>query len=260
MSTNDWLSIRESIDSRFRSAGLARPFMKSAKEASLIVDLGSGTGANFRYLSNFDHSTAQWLGIDRDRELLGIARNRLPRERIQLLEGDLAKEFGWIPIHEKIAITASAFLDITSMDWLQQFADRGSRSPILISMTAAGGPIWAPADDFDVAIELCLESHRASDHGFGPAVGANASNFLAQELTARGCDVTLATTDWCLQARDAEIIQTLIDGVCRRASSTLPEEQIERWMRLRYDQNRHGCLHVTVPHLDLLSLPGTLKP
>jgi SAM-dependent methyltransferase len=255
MSDSDWLSIREAMDSRFRCLPLARKFMQSAADTQVIVDLGCGTGTNCRYLSSVSHAEALWLCIDKDSWALEAAAKRLPNGQVGFKQGDLATDLELIPFRDEISITASAFLDLTSQDWIHRFASRCERIPLLISMTTSGGPTWDPIDDFDEAIDQCLENHRASDQGFGPAVATDASRLLANDLTSRGCDVSLEASDWQLDDQDNEVIDFLIDGIGRRASKTLPHEQVEAWMKKRRNQNRGGNLKLTIPHLDLLSLP-----
>ena len=49
----EWLALREPVDHRSRAAGLI-PLLNSwweSHEGSHIVDLGSGTGSNLRYLA-----------------------------------------------------------------------------------------------------------------------------------------------------------------------------------------------------------------
>ncbi|MDA8744820.1 class I SAM-dependent methyltransferase [Rubripirellula amarantea] len=255
MSSNDWLSIREAMDFRFRSLPLARKFMKSAVERHLIVDLGCGTGTNCRYLCRLWDVEVRWLCIDHDDRALQTATKRLPARLVRFKKADLAIDLDSIPFRDNISITASAFLDLTSQDWLQRFAARCERMPLLFSMTTSGGPIWEPNNDFDEAIGRCLEIHRTSDHGFGPAAGSNASKILASDLVSRGCDVSCEASNWHLGNQDREAIEVLVGGIGRRALETLPREQVEKWMKLRRDQNRAGCLRLTIPHVDLLSLP-----
>lgn len=243
------------MDNRFRSAQLANEFMEHASKTGLIVDLGCGTGANYQYLSRRKEAELPWRCVDRDGDALKIAAGRLPSDSVQFEMADLATDFTWIPANGDCAITASAFLDLTSKDWLGRFAELVTRIPILISMTASGPPVWHPVDDVDEAIESCLESHRNRDHGFGPAAGLSATRCLAEKLTARNCHVSWKASDWCVDYRDDEVLAALIDGFRRRALAKLPRGQVETWAKKRQQQTRAGILKLTLPHMDLMSLP-----
>lgn len=119
----------------------------------------------------------------------------------------------------------------------------------------SGASAWDPIDDMDEAIEICLQNHREADHGFGPAAGLSAARFLAEQLIARKCSVSLEASDWSVDHKDREVMATLIDGVRRRALSQLPHNQVERWAATRRQQNQTGVLKLMLPHLCLLSLP-----
>ncbi len=255
MLNSDWLSIREAMDFRFRYLPLARKFMETAVESHLIVDLGCGTGSNCRYLRSVLDAQVGWLCIDNDDRTLAAAAKQLPGEQVRFEKGDLATDLTRLPFRDGISVTASAFLDITSPEWLHRFAGQCERIPLLISMTTSGGPIWYPMEDSDEVIGRSLETHRTSDQGCGPAAGTRATELLTSELRSRGCDVSHETSDWRLDDQDRQVIEFLIVGIGRRASEVMPHEQVERWMKIRRDQNRKGVLRLTIPHLDLLSLP-----
>ena len=255
MSKYEWLSIRETMDGRFRSSRLAHKFIEHANKTRLIIDLGCGTGTNYRYLTRNDGSDTPWLCVDSDGDVLEIAAGELAGKPVRFELGDLAADISLIPISEDVAITASAFFDLTSEDWIVRFANLVAGSPLLISMTASGASAWDPIDDMDEAIEICLQTHRKADHCFGPAAGLSAARLLAEQLIARNCSVSLEASDWSVDHQDREVMATLIDGVRRRALSQLPHNQVERWAATRRQQNQAGVLKLTLPHLDLLSLP-----
>ena len=70
--TADWLALREAVDHRSRPEGLLVPLRAwwRARGASHVVDLGSGTGSNLRYLAPRLDPGQRWRLVDHDRELL----------------------------------------------------------------------------------------------------------------------------------------------------------------------------------------------
>ena len=71
----DWLRLREPHDLRARSRDLARQFGKAVRaragnETAGIVDLGAGSGANFRALAPLIPGDQHWRLVDHDRALL----------------------------------------------------------------------------------------------------------------------------------------------------------------------------------------------
>lgn len=255
MSKSEWLAIRETMDGRFRSSQLADEFIEHASRTRLIIDLGCGTGTNYRYLTRNDGSDTPWLGVDSDGDVLKIAARELAGTPVRFELADLASDLSLISTSEDISITASAFLDLASEEWISRFANVVAGKPLLISMTASGPPAWDPVDDMDEAIEACLQNHRKADHGFGPSAGFSADRLLADELNARNCSVSLEASDWSVYHQDREVMATLIDGVRHRTLLDLPHAQVERWAATRRQQIQAGVLNLTLPHLDLLSLP-----
>ncbi|MGB7325942.1 MAG: hypothetical protein WBD31_13790 [Rubripirellula sp.] len=255
MTKYEWLALRETLDARFRSARLAKAFMDHARKTRLIVDLGCGTSANYRYLSRDGASKVPWRCIDNDDEVLKAAAEQCVSQFVRFERADLATELSMVPIGDDVSFTASAFLDIASEDWLCWFATIAAQSPVLISMTMSGTPVWDPIDELDEAIDRCLQSHQQSDHGFGAAAGSHAAEFFAEQLTSRGCKVIFEQSGWQLGNQDSQVISALIDSIGRRASTMLARDQVDHWMAIRQTQNQNGALTMQIPHLDLLSLP-----
>lgn len=255
MSVNeiDWLSLRESQDRIARSGELAEIFVSAVQPNDLIVDIACGTGANQRYLQPLLGRSQRWLGIDQDDDALKAMRDSGSPSGTRRL--DLAASLQDIPTCPGVAMTASAFLDLTSSQWIAEFAAHVFHSPLLIAMTASGLPKWEPSHRDDSQISECLRRHKISDHGFGPSLATEASDHLARELSRRQCDVTIRPSDWDLGSESGDVIRVLIDGVARRVQSMTNSIDPTSWAECRHQQNRKGGLRVVVPHTDLLSIP-----
>ena len=180
MSKYEWLSIRETLDRCFRHSLLAHKFMEHASKTRLIVDLGCGTGTNFRYLSGNSESNIPWLCIDSDDEVLKLAASKCTGQRVRFARADLAEDWSSIPLDEEIAITASAFLDLTSEPWLVRFAGHVSRAPLLISMTSSGVPIWDPVEELDEGDWIVLGPSWPTRPWFWPGSGFVCCTFVGE--------------------------------------------------------------------------------
>ena len=73
--STDWLTLRECADARARDGSLAASLLASrpAGPTLRVVDLGSGIGANLRYLAPRLGHDQYWLLIDHDSTLLDYA-------------------------------------------------------------------------------------------------------------------------------------------------------------------------------------------
>ncbi|MCA9135245.1 MAG: class I SAM-dependent methyltransferase [Planctomycetales bacterium] len=256
--TIKWLGAREVQDRRFRNRDLASEFASAVDDKDIVVDMGCGNGANYRYMSELFPSQQRWIGIDVDAEMLGKAAGEFPAATFQAMQVNLAEQLDHLPCGPGIAITASAFLDLVSAAWIDEFACRCFTSVVLIAMTSSGLPEWTPFDQNDEAINGCLQQFRISDHGFGPSLGRDAATYLAENLSRRGCHVTMKASDWKLNDDQSEMIKMMISGIVRRVASMTDAVDVRAWSQRRMTQLERGRLQLTVPHVDLLSLPERL--
>ncbi|TWT80463.1 Trans-aconitate 2-methyltransferase [Planctomycetes bacterium CA13] len=254
-SQNDWLSLRERCDPRSRSERLAAAFAEITSPDALVVDLGCGTGANYRYLSRFFRTSMKWLCIDNDSILLEQAASSLPTDNVSFERLDLSANLCGVPKGSGVAVTASAFLDMTSNKWIVDFANHFFDTPLLIAMTTSGVFQLDPQDRDDKPIQQAISSHQQSDQGFGPAVGTEATGFLVRELERLGCVVEIADSSWELRHNDLALMKSVIAGVARRARLMRVSIDVDAWECRRIEQFQSGELQLRVPHLDLLSYP-----
>src|SRR5262245_11795541 len=71
----EWLRLREPADTAARSSRLAQAVARVLTRVDPIhaLDLGAGTGANARYLSEYFPVRQDWLLVDHDEDLLAEA-------------------------------------------------------------------------------------------------------------------------------------------------------------------------------------------
>ena len=74
--TPNWLALREPVDDRSRAADLMAPLAEwwGGRSSRRVLDLGSGTGSNLRYLAPRLPGEQEWTLVDRDAALLDRAR------------------------------------------------------------------------------------------------------------------------------------------------------------------------------------------
>ena len=272
-----WLALREPVDHRSRAAA-AMSLLAPAWRAggwSRIVDLGSGTGSNVRYLASRLPGIRCWTLVDQDADLL--ARASAPNgAEVTRVVGDLAGA-GFDAIRESDAdlVTGSALLDLVSKDWLSALvgACRESGSAALFALTYDGVIEWhadegdpRPVDDPDDSlVRRSVNAHQRRDKGLGPALGPMAGLTGEMLFRAAGYRVWLLRSPWRIGTGDAELARALVEGWEAAAVEQLREatpegshdvDRVRTWAVRRRSTIDSGRFGLTVGHLDLLALPG----
>ncbi len=252
----DWLRLREPYDHAARSASLAARFAAAVGPAPRLIDLGCGTGSNLRYLAPRLPHGQQWLCVDHDPALLAEARASLAQSgrAIRFEALNLAWELpdlaGWT------GVTASALLDLASAAWLDRLARWCAGLPVLMALSVDGRLSWVPEAPEDETIRERFAAHQRSDKGFGPALGPEATRYLAGRLEVLGQHVVFERSDWRLAPEDVPLLSATLEGCIGAVQEVSRDQLIKRWAEVRRRQLAAGQLHLTVGHVDLLALPA----
>ncbi|MCY3845543.1 MAG: class I SAM-dependent methyltransferase [Acidobacteria bacterium] len=280
-----WLALREPVDHRSRAAAAASLLATACRRHgwSRVVDLGSGTGSNLRYLAPRLPGPQHWTLVDRDADLLGRASAPEGVERLRCLTADLA-DSGLAAIADSDAhvVTGSALLDLVSRTWLERLVDRCRQAGCAahFALTYDGSAQWhgaaddprADDDPDDGPVRRAVNAHQRRDKGFGPALGPMAGLTAETAFRGAGYRVWSMRSPWRLGPRDARLARALVDGweaaalelaeggeAGRSPSGDDPTgpdpAAIRSWggrRRATIDSGRFG---LTVGHLDLLALP-----
>jgi SAM-dependent methyltransferase len=278
----DWLALREPYDHAARDDGLAErlahwlasgaggPAGGTGAAGDIgtvggVLDLGCGTGSNFRYLEPRLPSVRRWCLVDHDPSLLA----RIPRRAgVRALRFDLSGPLAALPWRDAAVVTGSALLDLVSDDWLERLVSTAAAAAGAAGGSAAGPAFlfvlsydglmrWdpvLPADDLFLAL---FNRHQGHDKGFGPALGPHATDRLAGRLAARGYRLARASTPWRFGPADTAIQRAIAVGAVTALSEAFPEEAapLAGWLGRRLDLMAAGRSSLVVGHEDLLALP-----
>lgn len=280
----DWLALREPFDAKARNRDLATRFATALnqKAEKKLIDLGAGTGANFRYLAPLIGGDQHWRLIDHDPRLLALQvdtiahwaaqagwRHERHRDGIAIFSDDgcwrvqgealdLARELEKIDLRDIDGVTTTAFLDLVSAQWLDRLAAwlAANRCALLVTLSVDGRRVWQPALDGDALIDQAFRDHQAGDKGFGDALGNEAAFVLADHLRARGYDTTVARSDWQIDAAHPMMLNRMATEAAQVAQITDPSnaDTFAEWLDDRLAQIAAGQVLFSVGHLDLLGL------
>lgn len=255
----DWLTLREPVDHRSRPpeivAQLNRLFPSS--DRIQVLDLGAGTGSNYRYLAPRLSAPQNWLLYDHDATLLAKAAGATP---LNTVVGDLQaliKPAGNSLLTKADFITASALLDLVSARWLsaiiQQITEQ--RRPALFALSYNGIIKSSLNHPTEAALAAAVNAHQRGNKGLGAALGPDASHYCAELFRASGYQVWQIDSPWQLGPTEADLQKSLIDGWLQAAGAAKPEQTpaFLQWQRDYLAQIDQQSLYVG--HQDILALP-----
>ena len=261
--TPDWLALREPVDHRSRAADLVTHLAEwwASRPSHRVLDLGSGTGSNLRYLAPRLPGEQAWTLVDRDAALLERATGTAVAVRgvaeVECVAGELEGE-GLGLVSGADLVTGSALLDLVPHEWLERLVAtcRTAGNAALLTLTWDGTMNWDDPDPDDALIAEAVRGHQLGDKGMGPALGPAAGPAAERAFRSAGYETLLRPSPWRLDADDALLAGALIDGWAAAAAEQRPVDAplIQNWAARRRATmtSRPG---LEVGHVDLLALP-----
>lgn len=256
--STSWLALREPADMRARSSDVADAvearFM--SRDRLNVVDLGCGTGSNVRGTAHLLPRQQSWTLVDYDAGLLTAARAELSawadeaeddggvlrlekgRQHLEItfrklnLASDPTAALDGAPD----LVTAAAFFDLVSADYIREFAraiaERGCA--FLTVLTYNGISQWGPRHPLDQQIVSAFHRHQANDKGFGVASGPTAAAHLADQFRINDYIVTEGDSPWKLGPSQQRLIDDLMEGhvTAARETKMVDEATLAKWRAL----------------------------
>jgi len=260
-----WLELREAADAAARARELVRQLRRRvpAGEGWSIHDLACGSGAMGRWLAPLLPGPQRWVLHDRDAELLELAAVNVPGCASD--GADVAVETRVSDVTQLDAdglagatlVTASALLDLLTLDELTALIDACAGCPALLALTVTGRVQLLPADPLDARIAAAFDEHQRRATARGRLLGPDAVKATVEGFRRLGAEVVVRPSPWRLGAAESglavEWLTGWVDAACEQEPALVPDAVLYRRRRLR--EAAAGALAVTVGHADLLVLP-----
>jgi hypothetical protein len=273
--SSEWLDLREPADARARSAEVANAISArfALRDELHILDLASGTGANLRATSSLLPKRQVWKLVDNDAEALDAAKKRLigwadaseiDDEMLRLKKdgrdltvtfsiADLASETGRLLDEPWQLVTASAFFDLASQDYIRALskAVAARNAAFYAALTYNGLRRWAPHRPADNQMTAAFHRHQMRDKGLGIAAGPMAAEHIADQFRLHGYTVLEGDSAWRLERGDRMLIEELVRGHAVAASEAggVDDKTLLDWIKVA----RTGAL---VGHTDTFAVPA----
>jgi SAM-dependent methyltransferase len=282
-----WLRLREARDWASRSANLTRDIAGhlASHETVEVLDLGTGTGSNLRYLVERLPPRQRWLLVDRSPDLLSLVFARTaawatargygvrPTPDGFALEGkgldcrvatrrmDLNLPLDPLLCAGRHLVTGSAILDLVSESWLRALAEccRHAGTAMLFALTYSGQSSLTPREPEDDLLRDLLNAHQLRDKGLGgPATGPAAHAAAEVAFTDAGYLVQATASDWTIDTSEREFQGLLVQGLAGAGLEQRPDlaGAINGWLARRQTHIANGRSQAVVGHYDLVAWPA----
>ena len=284
--SSSWLDIREGADARARNVDLVTSLSAYVDELAQIhlVDLGAGTGGLFRYLAPRLGGHQTWCLVDNSASLLEQMENRLTgwagqhelivrskvgtwyasnsvREyRVDTEIWDFASGFTGSPIDPSVdVITASAFIDLVSLSWIEQLVVfcKKAQTSFYGCLTYNGIIEWNPGHSCDGEFLQLLNNDQRRDKGMGPALGPEAFQVINDSFMSNGFIVRTGSSPWILDSKDSQLQKALLLQWVKllEQKTGWPAWKINQWNEFRLAAIVEGKSQLKVGHQDIWAVP-----
>jgi hypothetical protein len=258
-----WLELRVRADNAARAvtAGTLLPRLvhhlatSGAGDSGVeVIDLGSGTGANQRWLAPRLPFGQRWLLIDQDQAL---QHHKPVAPRTRLLTADVGILTSVLDrLGRAQLVTCSALLDVLTLDQLDAMGSAlaVARQPALFSLTVTGAMDLSPTHSLDSDLSRAFNDHQRR----GGRAGPDAVRILTRALRATGCMLWTTETPWLVDRHnDGEFVRRFLTD--RVAAAVAHDPSLSSagavWLALRLAQLAEHALEISVGHRDMLVLP-----
>jgi hypothetical protein len=265
--SSGWLALREDEDARARSRELALVAAgRLGAGATVVHDLGSGTGSMMRWLAPILPGPQTWVLHDWNPALTARASAGVaPLDRegravtVRSRGGELA-DLSPDDLDGASLVTASALLDVLTSQELHAIVQACVTvgCPALLSLSVTGEVRLNPADPRDDVFMASFNAHQRRLESGRRLLGPDGTAVVADRFLQAGWNVRTSDSFWRLSERDPHLLEQWFDGWVDAAlehSAELRPDGVG-YRELRSAQLRSGALSAVVMHTDLLAWPG----
>jgi len=278
--SKNWLELREPLDRKFRSNELIKTLNLVLPNRPIhVIDLGTGTGSNLRYLCKELKGNQIWQLIDNDGNLLKTIpaytnewaiKNKLLVKKLGnelLIKGQNIECHAYIQqknlsdltdimIPEKALVSCSALLDLVSKNWLITLAKKCMyiKATILFTLNYDGHIKFRPREDDDELVRSLINKHQLKNKGFGNAMGPKAGHMAIQVFSEIGYNIRSQCSNWKIKSNNNELQAMLLDMWLDAATEVSPEQKnrLRNWRKKRQHHIISRDSELEIGHTDIL--------
>ena len=236
---NSWLYQREKIDNQSKNLSLINIINNALKniENISILDLGTGTGSNFRFLSKkITHKNQFWTLMDISKSSLQEAkRNIISNNKIKSVSfknHNIIKNIKNINFNKYDLVAGSAFLDIMPNSWFKVFHKLNQDTKLIyFSINYDGYFKFYPRHNFDNnMLKLFNKDQRSKKDGKVNAVGPDCGEIIMSHFSTTH-KTYLLNSNW-VDIRNKNF-QLMFLNFCKNVINKNKEIRLHEWLEFK---------------------------
>ena len=236
---NSWLYQREKIDNLSKNLTLIDKInceLKDLKNIS-ILDLGTGTGSNFRFLSKkIKHKNESWTLMDISSSSLQEANKYITLnkkiKKVSLKYNDIIKNIKKTNFNKFDLVTGSAFLDIMPHNWFKDFHRLNQNTKIIyFSINYDGYFKFYPRHSFDNnLLKLFNKDQKTKKNGKVKAVGPDCGEIIMSYFS-KTHKTFLLNSNWL--DKNNKNFQLMFLNFCKNVINKNKEIRLHEWLEFK---------------------------
>ena len=257
---NSWLYQREKIDNQSKNLSLINIINNALKniENISILDLGTGTGSNFRFLSKkITHKNQFWTLMDISKSSLQEAkRNIISNNKIKSVSfknHNIIKNIKNINFNKYDLVAGSAFLDIMPNSWFKVFHKLNQDTKIIyFSINYDGYFKFYPRHNFDNnMLKLFNKDQRSKKDGKVNAVGPDCGEIIMSHFS-KTHKTYLLNSNW-VDIRNKNFQLMFLD-FCKNIIHKNKDYALEEWLEFKKEKIIKNQSKLLVRNKDFLAI------
>lgn len=257
---NSWLFQREKIDNLSKNNLIIKKinsFFKSDQDVKLM-DLGTGTGSNFRFLSRkIKQKRQHWTLIDISKKSLLAAKNKISISNkivnLSIINKNLIKNINQIDFKNFDIVTGSAFLDIMPFDWFKKFYQQNKKTKIIyFAINYDGFFQFYPRHKYDKKVLLLFNSDQKSiKHKKDRAVGPDCTKIIEKQFLKTHKTFSF-NSNWDIN--NNKKFQLMFLNFCENVIKKNKINNLNEWLDYRKSQIKKNESRLIVNNKDFLAI------
>lgn len=252
MDFEDWLAVRYDMDALSRNKDVEGHALSDInnKRHVRILDIGAGTAANFRYLSDKIMCNEQeWTLVDQNKDLLRVAKEEITRKlgapvldstdrsvfetsgkkiKVRFVVDDIFSPSSSLLDSSCDLVVANAFFDLGAENQLATFFQvLGTASCAFLATINYSGMGFTPSEEDDKYWIHQYHNHMARQQPFGISLGPECVAHMS--VLSKNMDVKMGSSDWEMSGGHAVAIGIFDFMEAALQDLGLDMEKFNRW-------------------------------